>query len=62
MSGTEALKIIDKLRACHFCDDCKLNCQDCIYNYTEEELQEALSIASNAIRKEEIRHEIISVP
>ena len=51
MPDSRVIEIINAIRCCHLCDDCKLNCQECIYNYTEEELQTALDIATKAIKE-----------
>lgn len=61
MSDQEAISIIEKIRACHLCTDCGLNCQDCIYNFSNEELQVALSIGINAIKDRRTNDENVSV-
>ena len=53
MSDEEkAVRIIEAIRCCHVCDDCKLNCEHCIYECSEEELQFALALAVKKLKGE----------
>lgn len=52
MSNEEAVSIINKIRGCRYDDVCKMNCQNCPCNYTDEELHEALAMATKALKGE----------
>ena len=49
MSDVEAIKILTRVRGCRFTDDCKCNCEECVHNYTNEELGEAISTAIDSL-------------
>jgi len=49
MSDIEAINIINKIRGCRYDEGCKLQCENCPCNYTNEQLHEALSRATKAL-------------
>ena len=51
MSDLEAVKVINKIRACRYDEVCKFECDKCPCNYTDEELHEALGIAAECLRE-----------
>lgn len=50
MSDVEAIKVINKIRGCRYDEKCKMECEKCPCNYTDEELHEALGIATKYIQ------------
>lgn len=51
MSDVEAIKVINKIRACRYDENCKFECEKCPCNYTDEELHEALGRATRVLEE-----------
>lgn len=58
MSDLEAIKVINKIRACHYDEKCKMECDKCPCNFTVEELHEALGRATRCM-EERVKNEIL---
>lgn len=51
MSDIEATTIINKIRGCHYDQNCSMNCENCPCNFSENELHEALGRATQALKE-----------
>ena len=51
MSDLEAVKVINRIRGCRYDEGCKMECQKCPCNYTDEELHEALGRAAECLKE-----------
>ena len=51
MSDLEAVKVINRIRGCRYDEGCKMECEKCPCNYTDEELHEALGRAAESLRE-----------
>lgn len=51
MTDEEAVKVINRIRACRYDEKCKFECEKCPCNYTDEELHEALRRGSEALKE-----------
>ena len=51
MSDVEAIKVINKIRGCRYDEKCKMECDKCPCNYTDEELHEALGRATECLKE-----------
>ena len=49
MSYQEAIEVMCKIRACRYSENCKMNCDECSCNYSDEELLEALGLAQKVL-------------
>lgn len=49
MSDSEAIKVINRIRGCRYDERCKMECEKCPCNYTDEELHEALGRATKSL-------------
>lgn len=52
MSNVEAIEVICRIRACRNSKNCQMNCDECLCNYTDEELHEALGLAQRVLEGE----------
>lgn len=52
MTDSEAIKVINRIRGCFYTRECGMQCESCPSNFTEEELHEALGIATKYITME----------
>ena len=51
MSDLEAVKVINRIRGCRYDEKCKMECEKCPCQYTDEKLHEALGRATEALRE-----------
>ena len=59
MSDRNALDIITRIRCCYLDDECKMKCDNCASDFTREELQQALSVAGEAIKERLEREDVV---
>ena len=59
IADRDALNIITRIRCCYLDDECKMKCDKCASDFTREELQDALSVAGEAIRERLERADVL---
>lgn len=52
MSNEEAINVILNIRECNCNRNCDMECQNCSCNYSNEELQDALALATKVMKGE----------
>lgn len=58
-TDAEAVKILNKIRACRYDEKCKMECEKCPCNYSDEELHEAIARATQALKERRKDDEIL---
>lgn len=51
MTDLMAVSVIQKIRGCHYDENCNMKCESCPCNFSVEELHEALGRATEALRE-----------